>query len=347
MPSPTESWPSALAGARGRSQSSASRSGSARICPTSPGASDTATGLAAGPHVRQRRVPVLPATAARGGPGLPSLAHVMPSGVSELLPELIGSRQSPSVLSSFLHRSRTEAPSLHRSYPASPVLRASPPPCPARPVPRGMPVGACAPPSGLPVLPPSPSCTHAATNTPAETPGARVARFPDAGCLPRNNGGSASASSFSRPARRSLALRPACSLSRPEGGPSRRSASVHVVTSMTRSDGFRLERQLAGRASHPLGASALARRTLTGWITRGHRTPPEAHIQPRRTGSRGRKSGHRYLAHVRNSGGHQPVPTSVLAVAASRAHANSARVKLRVLHGCCHLISQRPRPAMA
>ena len=30
---------------------------------------------------------------------------------------------------------------------------------------------------------------------------------------------------------------------------------------MSRSDGFRLERQLAGRASHPLGASALARRT--------------------------------------------------------------------------------------
>ncbi len=186
----------------------------------------------------------------------------MPSGVSEQFPELLGLRQSPPVLSPFPHRSRTEVPSLRRSYPASSVLRASPPPCPARPVPRGMPVGACAPPPGLPVLPPSPSCTHAAANTPAETPGARVARFPDASCLPRNNGGSASALCFSRPARRSLALRPACSLSRPKGGPSRRSASVHVVTSMTRSDGFRLERQLAGRASHPLGASALARRTL-------------------------------------------------------------------------------------
>ncbi len=132
----------------------------------------------------------------------------MRSGVSELFPELIGSRQSPSVLSSFLHRSRTEAPSLHRHDPASPVLRASPPPCPARPVPRGMPVGTCTPPTGLPVLPPSPSGTHAAANTPAETPGARVARFPDAGCLPRYSGGSASALCFSRPARRSLALRP-------------------------------------------------------------------------------------------------------------------------------------------
>ena len=39
--------------------------------------------------------------------------------------------------------SRTEAPSLHRRYPASSVLRASPPPCSARPDPRGLSVGAC------------------------------------------------------------------------------------------------------------------------------------------------------------------------------------------------------------
>ena len=38
--------------------------------------------------------------------------------------------------------SRTEAPSLRRRYPASPVLRASPPPCPARPDPHGLSVGA-------------------------------------------------------------------------------------------------------------------------------------------------------------------------------------------------------------
>ena len=59
------------------------------------------------------------------------------------------------------------------------------------------------------------SCTHAAVNTPAEPIGARVARFPIAASLPRNNGGSASALPVSRPARRSLALRPACSLNRP------------------------------------------------------------------------------------------------------------------------------------
>ena len=39
--------------------------------------------------------------------------------------------------------SRTEAPSLHRRYPASSVVRASPPPCSARPDPRGLSVGAC------------------------------------------------------------------------------------------------------------------------------------------------------------------------------------------------------------
>ena len=39
--------------------------------------------------------------------------------------------------------SRTEAPSLRRRYPASPVLRASPPPCAARPDPRGLSVGVC------------------------------------------------------------------------------------------------------------------------------------------------------------------------------------------------------------
>src|SRR5712664_690795 len=35
----------------------------------------------------------------------------------------------------------TEAPSLHRNYPASAVLRTSPPPQGARPVPHGLPVG--------------------------------------------------------------------------------------------------------------------------------------------------------------------------------------------------------------
>ena len=56
--------------------------------------------------------------------------------------------------------------------------------------------------------------------SPSESPqpvatGARVVRFPADGSLPRETGGSASALSVSRPARRSLALRPAWSLSHP------------------------------------------------------------------------------------------------------------------------------------
>ena len=101
------------------------------------------------------------------------------------------------------------------------------------------------PPAGLPVLRPSPSSTRAVATTPAESAGARVARFPATGSLPRVNGGSASASPVSGPARRSLALRPAWSLTT-QGGLCRRSASADVVTSFVRSDCYRLERQLPG-----------------------------------------------------------------------------------------------------
>ena len=70
------------------------------------------------------------------------------------------------------------------------------------------------PPAGLPVLRPIPSSIHATANTPAEPAGACVARYPAAGSLPCISGGSASTLPVSRPARRSLALRPAWSLSR-------------------------------------------------------------------------------------------------------------------------------------
>ena len=64
---------------------------------------------------------------------------------------------------------------------------------------------------GLPVLHRSSSCMHAVATTPAELQGAFFARFPCNDSLPRKDGGSASALRFSRPARRSLALRPAYS----------------------------------------------------------------------------------------------------------------------------------------
>ena len=96
------------------------------------------------------------------------------------------------------------------------TLRASPPPSPARPDPHGLSVGTVPRRrQGFPVLRPFPSSMRAAANTPAEPAGASVARFPARGSLPRIVGGSASAFDVSRPARRSLALRPAWSLSRP------------------------------------------------------------------------------------------------------------------------------------
>ena len=78
---------------------------------------------------------------------------------------------------------------------------------------------------------------------PGGTVGAPVARFPTCASLPRVIAGSASASLFSRPARRSLSLPPACSLSR-LATLFHRSASAQVVTSPSRSDRSRLERQL-------------------------------------------------------------------------------------------------------
>ena len=60
---------------------------------------------------------------------------------------------------------------------------------PARPAPHGVPVDACPPPTGFPVLPPSPSSMRAAVITPAETAGARIARFPADGSLPRYSTG--------------------------------------------------------------------------------------------------------------------------------------------------------------
>ena len=114
----------------------------------------------------------------------------------------------------FLHPPSTEAPSLHRSYPASSVLRASPPSQSARPVSHELPVDPhrdhrwdfpCCVWSTLPL---------AVANTPAGlmelVRSYRSTNF----VLPSNRGGSAPALSVSRPAQRSLTLRPARSPSR-------------------------------------------------------------------------------------------------------------------------------------
>ena len=136
----------------------------------------------------------------------------------------------PSVPASFPRPSRTKAPSLRRHYPASSVLRASPPPC--RPelalTGFGWRVRAT---DGASRVASTPLRVHAVASTPAETTGhsrSRPLAVPVAGSLPRDSGGSASALTVSRPARRSLALRPARSLSRP-----RRPFFTEVLQSMS------------------------------------------------------------------------------------------------------------------
>ncbi len=114
----------------------------------------------------------------------------------------------------FRRRARSEAPFLHQRYPVSTVLRTPPPPHTARPVPRGSPVEShTLPPLGLSVLLVVSSSTHAVATTPVGPVGCCRSSRPTGGGLPCYSGRSAPTLPFSRPARRSLTLRPACSLS--------------------------------------------------------------------------------------------------------------------------------------
>ena len=67
-------------------------------------------------------------------------------------------------------RVRSQAPSLHRRYPASAVLWACPTPPPARPVPRGRPVGSRTHWRRSPVLRSISLCRHAVATTPVGPP---------------------------------------------------------------------------------------------------------------------------------------------------------------------------------
>ena len=103
---------------------------------------------------------------------------------------------------------------------------------------------------------------HADAITPAET--ARCScRFASRSAigLPLNSGGSASASTFSRPARRSLTFRPAWSLNRPKAALCHQSASIFIVTSENRSGCYQPKATTVGWDSHPPGKRTLSRRT--------------------------------------------------------------------------------------
>jgi hypothetical protein len=101
----------------------------------------------------------------------------------------------------------------------------------------------------LPQLPRSPS-PHAVLTTPVDRIGAcRFLPYPRG--LPRLTGGSASTTSLSRPTQASLALRPAGSLARPNGGLCPE-ASTRPVTRPSRSVATMSYRQLHGWILLPL-----------------------------------------------------------------------------------------------
>jgi hypothetical protein len=110
-----------------------------------------------------------------------------------------------------------------------------------------------------------PLCMHTVATTPAG-PMKTVRSY----CfisfsLPRNLGGSAPASPFSRPAQRSLTLRPARS-------PSRHSDPLHrrlrrLCYLRRRSDCYRVERTAPGRDFHSLWTTAFSRRTKLLQVT--------------------------------------------------------------------------------
>jgi hypothetical protein len=142
-----------------------------------------------------------------------TLSRATPSAASEHLLELIGF----SISRSFHVRSFTtycvclelRSPSLHRRYPASAVRRTSSatpgrPACPSR----ASGWSSLTTPWGFPCFVRFP-CVHAAANTPAQRLNVSLRSFhPDVSVFPDRVVGSACALSFSRIARRSLALRP-------------------------------------------------------------------------------------------------------------------------------------------
>ena len=102
----------------------------------------------------------------------------------------------------------------------------------------------CQPPQGASRVAHNPSFAHAVATTPAEPLGACVVRFPNGGGLPRNAGGSASASIFSRPAQRSLHVT-ACTLAESLTDPLHQKLRP-IRYLHGRSDCYRLERLLPG-----------------------------------------------------------------------------------------------------
>ena len=153
----------------------------------------------------------------------------------------------------------TEAPSLPRSYPASSVLCTSPTPQTAQPDPHELLVDPTAITAGASRVAPGPLCIHAIANTPAgPMRSIRSCSLIDIG-LPTFLGGSAPALPVSRPARRLLTLRPACSPSRLRDPLHRRLQRLHCFHRC--SDCYRAERSSSRVGLAPTVDQRLSRRT--------------------------------------------------------------------------------------
>ena len=204
------------------------------------------------------------------------------SGVSEPSVTLLGSRQR-SCLAPFPFPSRSRSPFLGRHCPVPSVVRACPPPCrPGLPL-AGIPVGACTPPTGLPVLPRLPSSMHASATSPAEAVrctcrfSSQNRRRPS----PKNSGGSAPA--FARfDACSAFAHVPVCMVAElPITALCHRSASAHVVTSMNRSGCYQPKATIVGWDSHSPGKRAFPRRTESFGLARIPVRPPATDVDHR------------------------------------------------------------------
>jgi hypothetical protein len=121
-------------------------------------------------------------------------------------------RQSPLPRHRQKH-TRSQGPSLHRHYPASTVLRPCPTPVPDRHAQHDVEAATLAQDGSPPITRITlPACR---AHYPGGSNGCTCRLLPHPCSLPRNSGGSASASSLSRPAQASHSLRPAGLLNRP------------------------------------------------------------------------------------------------------------------------------------
>ncbi len=194
------------------------------------------------------------------------MLRVTPSTASEHNSGVAGLIVNPQVLRCFLRPSLTKAPSLHQRYPASSVLRTFPPPHTAQPDSRELPVDrVCHHRWGFPCCCWStlPACRR---HYPGRSDGPPSLVLSHQRRPSRLHGGLAPALIVSRPAQRSLTLRPTCS-------PSRLSDPLHrrPPTASFPPPPLRLlpggANPVPGRDFHPQSSSAFPRRTRNGDLT--------------------------------------------------------------------------------